>query len=55
MLKITKKTEYALIALTHIKGSQDLLISSKDISKHYNIPTELMAILLLRMLVWYHT
>ena len=43
MLKITKKTEYALIALTHIKGSQDLLISSKDISKHYNIPTELMA------------
>ena len=43
MLKITKKTEYALIALTHIKGNQDLLISSKDISKHYNIPTELMA------------
>ena len=43
MLKITKKIEYALIALTHIKGSQDLLISSKDISNHYNIPTELMA------------
>ena len=43
MLKITKKIEYALIALTHIKGSQDLLISSKDISRHYNIPTELMA------------
>ena len=43
MLKFTKKTEYALIALTHIKGNQDLLISSKDISKYYNIPAELMA------------
>ena len=43
MLKITKKTEYALIALTHIKGNQDSLISSKDIAKHYNVPVELMA------------
>ena len=43
MLKITKKTEYALIALTHIKGNQNLLISSKEIANHYNIPAELMA------------
>tara|TARA_B100000131_G_C18050565_1_gene586267 strand:- start:276 stop:701 length:426 start_codon:yes stop_codon:yes gene_type:complete len=44
MLKITKRTEYGLIALTHIKhSSKDNLISSNKIASHYNIPKELMA------------
>ena len=42
MLKITKKTEYALIAIRHIEDT-DALVSSKDISKQYDIPKELMA------------
>ena len=42
MLKITKKTEYALIALSHI-ASNDALVRSIDISEKYSIPKELMA------------
>jgi len=42
MLKITKKTEYALIAIRHISNSRDLC-SSKEISTFYNIPHEIMA------------
>jgi len=44
MLKITKRTEYALIALSHIENSpKEDLISSNKIASHYNIPKELMA------------
>ena len=44
MLKITKRTEYALIALSHIGNSNNnMLITSKDIATRYNIPKELMA------------
>lgn len=42
MLKITKKTEYALIALSDIENNNDL-VRSIDIAKKYNIPKELMA------------
>ena len=42
MLKITKKTEYALIALSDIESNNDL-VRSIDIAKKYNIPKELMA------------
>ena len=44
MLKITKKTEYALIALSHIEAHhKDALITSKNIAMQYTIPKELMA------------
>ena len=44
MLKITKKTEYALIALSHIDNyDKGTLVSSKDIAIQYAIPKELMA------------
>ncbi len=50
MLKITKKTEYALIALSHIEGSnKDVLITARDIAIKYNIPKELMAKILQSM------
>ena len=44
MLKITKRTEYALIALSHIdEHGKGALISSRDIAIQYAIPKELMA------------
>ena len=44
MLKITKRTEYALIALSHIDNyDKGTLVSSKDIAIQYAIPKELMA------------
>ena len=42
MLKITKKTEYALIAIRHIEDNNQL-VSSKEIANKYSIPKELMA------------
>ena len=38
MLRITKKTEYALIAITYIE-SNDKPVSSKDIAEKYSIPS----------------
>ena len=36
MLKITKKTEYALIALSHLENQEkDSLISAKEIAAQY--------------------
>ena len=43
MLKLTRKLEYALIALRHIQMKQDALSSAKDISTTYMIPYELLA------------
>ena len=44
MLKITKRIEYALIALTHMKNyDSDKLVTSKDMAMQYSIPKELLA------------
>ena len=43
MLKLTKKIEYALIALRHIQRSRNILSSAKEISKIYMIPYEVLA------------
>ena len=44
MLKITRKAEYALIALRHLNGLKDgELATVKDISTQYGIPQELLA------------
>ena len=43
MLKITKKLEYALIALRHMHLRGESLSSSKEISQMYMIPRELLA------------
>ena len=44
MLKITRKAEYALIALRHLNGlKDDELATVKDISTQYGIPQELLA------------
>ena len=43
MLKLTRKLEYALIALHHMQGKGDTFISAKEIADMYLIPKELLA------------
>ena len=44
MLKLTRKTEYALIALRHLRlVDVDKVVSTKDIAANYNIPRPLLA------------
>ena len=43
MLKLTRKLEYALIALRHMQTKGDVLSSTKEISDMYTIPRELLA------------
>ena len=44
MLKITRKVEYALIALRHLQqNKKGTLSSSKEIADKYDIPKELLA------------
>ena len=43
MLKITKKVEYALIAIKHLSENPKMLSSVSDISTTYGIPREILA------------
>ncbi len=44
MLKLTRKTEYALIALRHLRlVDVNKVVSTKDIAANYNIPRQLLA------------
>ena len=43
MLKITKKVEYALIAVKHLQENKDKLVSVAEISFSYGIPREVLA------------
>jgi len=44
MLKLTKKTEYALMALRHIQlTGKDNIVSAREISELYRIPFPLLA------------
>ena len=43
MLKLTRKLEYALIALRHMQDKGDSLSSAKEIADMYLIPQELLA------------
>ena len=44
MLKITRKVEYALIALRHLQQNEEgVLSSSKEIASQHDIPKELLA------------
>ena len=49
MLKLTKKLEYALIALRHMQSKGTRLSSSKEIADKYVIPKELLAKTLQKM------
>tara|TARA_B100001179_G_C18218494_1_gene244662 strand:- start:11 stop:412 length:402 start_codon:yes stop_codon:yes gene_type:complete len=44
MLKLTRKLEYALIALSHIQGqATEKIVSTKEISDTHRIPLQLLA------------
>ena len=44
MLKITRKVEYALIALRHMQSKDPKgLTSAKEIATHYGVPKQLLA------------
>ena len=43
MLKLSRKLEYALIALCHMQNTRDTFISAKEIAEMYLIPLELLA------------
>ena len=50
MLKITRKVEYALIALRHLQqNEQESLCSAKTMSLEYGIPKELLAKILQKL------
>lgn len=50
MLKITRKVEYALIALRHLQqNGQGKLCSAKTLSLEYGIPQELLAKILQKL------
>lgn len=43
MLKLTRKTEYALIALRHMQKTASDITSAREISVMYNIPSPLLS------------
>ena len=44
MLKLTKKIEYALIAVQHMQSkAQNEITSAKEIAENFNLPTSLLA------------
>lgn len=44
MLKLTRKVEYALIALRHLRRQdEDTVSSAREISKAYGLPNQLLA------------
>ena len=49
MLKLTRKLEYALIALRHMQDKRNTFISTKEIAGMYLIPQELLAKILQQM------
>src|ERR671923_1953756 len=51
MLRLSKKADYALIAMKHLaqKGTGAQSTSAREIAEHYDIPIELMAKVLQRL------
>jgi Rrf2 family protein len=50
MLRLSKKADYALIAMRHLAGAQaDGSVSAREIAESYGIPAELLAKVLQRL------
>jgi Rrf2 family protein len=43
VLRLTRRSEYGIIAMTHLAQHPDEAVSSRDISERYNIPKRLLA------------
>ena len=51
MLRLSKKADYALIAMKHLalRGDRGVVVSAREIAELYDIPIELMAKVLQRL------
>jgi Rrf2 family protein len=49
MLRLSKKTDYALIALTYVASIGSKASSARDIAERYDVPVELLAKVLQRL------
>jgi Rrf2 family protein len=49
MLRLSKKADYALIAMKHLAVHRDAATSAREIAEQYDIPIELMAKVLQRL------
>lgn len=49
MLRLSKKADYALIAMTHLARRGDQAASAREIAEEYDIPVELLAKVLQRL------
>ena len=49
MLRLSKKADYALIAMKHLAVHDPGVSSAREIAEHYNIPVELLAKVLQRL------
>ena len=49
MLRLSKKTDYALMAMKHLASDPRRAASAKEIAEKYDIPVELMAKVLTRL------
>jgi len=49
MLRLSKKADYALIAMKHLAGKGERSASAREIAEQYGIPIELMAKVLQRL------
>jgi len=49
MIKLSKKIEYALMALRHINYADDNVVTAKEIAVEHNIPYELLAKILQKL------
>ncbi|MFN0204925.1 MAG: RrF2 family transcriptional regulator [Planctomycetota bacterium] len=43
MLRLTRRSEYGIIAMTHLAQRRDEAVSSRDVAERYNIPKRLLA------------
>jgi Rrf2 family protein len=43
LLQLTKRTEYGLIALTHLAGREGSVVSVREVAEHYAVPRRLLA------------
>ena len=49
MLNITRSVEYGLIAMRHINNNNNQIVSTKEISKLYHLPYDLLAKILQKL------
>lgn len=49
MFKLSKKSDYGLIALKHLAQHNEESVSAREIAAHYHIPAELLAKVLQRL------